>query len=73
MKFLDVKRIDWVPATVIAACVMHNVCLDKNDNFLDYMIDGQQIVENYQTDFMAPTDRNRIAEQIRNDIALTMI
>lgn len=43
-----------MPAAVIAACVLHNVCLDQNDNFLDYMIEGQEIIEDYQTDPVAP-------------------
>lgn len=31
LKFLDMNRSDCIPATVLAACVMHNICLDSGD------------------------------------------
>ena len=35
------KRQNFIPATVLAACVLHNVCLDFNDEFVEeYINDG---------------------------------
>lgn len=31
LKFLDMNRTDLIPATVLATCVLHNICLDYTD------------------------------------------
>ncbi|KAJ8914320.1 hypothetical protein NQ315_011307 [Exocentrus adspersus] len=35
LKFLDMNRTDWIPATVIAACVIHNLCVDEEAALLE--------------------------------------
>lgn len=32
---LDMKRVDLIPKYIIACCVLHNICLLKNDEFPD--------------------------------------
>lgn len=44
LKFLDMNRLDLIPDTIIAACVIHNLCLE-NDGLLnveEYIQDGGQ-------------------------------
>lgn len=31
LKFLDMNKIEMVPHTVLAACILHNICLDHSD------------------------------------------
>ena len=45
LKFLDMNRMDLVPATILAACVLHNVCLDHDDRFLqEYEDEGREFM-----------------------------
>lgn len=43
LKFLDMNRTDYIPQTVLACCVLHNICLE-HDNFLinDYIAEGEE-------------------------------
>lgn len=44
LKYLDMNRTDLIPATVIACCVLHNVCLDYRDLLIDnYIREGEQL------------------------------
>jgi len=41
LKYLDMNRTDLIPATILASCVLHNVCLHHNDTHLEeYVIEG---------------------------------
>ncbi|KYN50325.1 hypothetical protein ALC62_12495, partial [Cyphomyrmex costatus] len=35
LKYLDMNRIDLIPATIVAACVLHNICLYHPDCLAD--------------------------------------
>lgn len=37
-KYLDMNRLDYIPITVLAACVMHNICIDAKDEQLENYI-----------------------------------
>lgn len=46
LKFLDVKRIDWIPKYIVACCVLHNICILQND-----VMDIENVIENnFQND-----------------------
>lgn len=46
LKYLDMNRFDMIPHTVLAACVLHNVCLEHQDLLLEeYIVDGQDHVQ----------------------------
>lgn len=46
LRYLDMERVDLISCTIIAACVIHNVCLMFQDNNLEqYEIEGQQHVQ----------------------------
>lgn len=32
LKYLDMKKIELIPQTIIACCVLHNICLKFDDN-----------------------------------------
>lgn len=36
LQYLDMERIDLIPATIIAACILHNVCLLGADDEIDH-------------------------------------
>ncbi|KAK4886504.1 hypothetical protein RN001_002775 [Aquatica leii] len=38
LKFLDMNRLDCIPATVLATCVLHNICLDSTDLQVEHYI-----------------------------------
>ncbi|KAK3909075.1 Protein ANTAGONIST OF LIKE HETEROCHROMATIN PROTEIN 1 [Frankliniella fusca] len=43
LKYLDMKRIDLIPATIIACCVLHNVCLlGGEENYDDFIQEGEE-------------------------------
>lgn len=49
-KFLDMSRVDLIPFFIIAACVLHNICLEGiDDNVEDFIEEGRepQKEENY--------------------------
>uniref|UniRef100_A0A1Y1KHN8 DDE Tnp4 domain-containing protein n=1 Tax=Photinus pyralis TaxID=7054 RepID=A0A1Y1KHN8_PHOPY len=51
LKFLDMNRHDLIPSTVLAACVLHNICLNFNDLLIeDYVGDGLAHVVNNGND-----------------------
>ncbi|KAK3931341.1 Protein ALP1-like [Frankliniella fusca] len=47
LKYLDMKRVDLIPFTILACCVLHNICIlgkDENNEEIRIMIrEGQQI------------------------------
>lgn len=45
LKYLDMSRTDLIPATILACCVLHNLCLNNSDREIDnYILEG--MVEN---------------------------
>lgn len=52
-KFLDMSRLDLIPCFIIAACVLHNICLEGiDDNVEDFIEEGRDPCEeeNYDDD-----------------------
>lgn len=46
LKYLDMNRTDLIPVTVLAACVLHNLCID-NDFFIEqYINEGLEVQDN---------------------------
>ncbi|KAI4466553.1 hypothetical protein MML48_2g00003457 [Holotrichia oblita] len=39
LRYIDMNRFDFVPATILAACVLHNACLDHGNEFIEEYID----------------------------------
>lgn len=37
---LNMNRLDWAPATILAACVLHNICTLFKDNVDLYILEG---------------------------------
>ena len=47
LKFLDMNRTDLIPGTILAACVLHNICLDFDDLLIEnYIEEGINFVHN---------------------------
>ncbi|CAL1688730.1 unnamed protein product [Lasius platythorax] len=60
LKYLDMSRVDLIPATILACCVLHNICLsDINDEVEDYIVEGNR--ENEQN-----RENNEECEEIGN-------
>lgn len=66
LKYLDMNRHDFIPATVLAACVIHNLCINSDDLQVDdYIIEGRGAVnENEFFEHEHPNNRliNNIGE-----------
>lgn len=61
LKFLDMNRHDLIPAAVLAATVLHNICLDYEDIFIEeYIREGVDHVRN--EDDVAEYPRNLYME-----------
>lgn len=52
LKYLDMYRVDLIPATVLACCVLHNICLNSCDILINqYTEEGRNdILENNDFD-----------------------
>ncbi|KAJ8935146.1 hypothetical protein NQ314_012964 [Rhamnusium bicolor] len=52
LKYLDMTKTEFIPQTVQAACVLHNVCLMHQGNFEQYEEEGLQFlnIQNYDHD-----------------------
>ncbi|KAI4468073.1 hypothetical protein MML48_2g00013131 [Holotrichia oblita] len=35
LRYIDVNRFDFAPATILAVCVLHNACLDHGNEFIE--------------------------------------
>jgi DDE superfamily endonuclease len=45
LKFIDMNVLEAIPATIISACVLHNICLSFNEeNTFNIISDGQQFL-----------------------------
>lgn len=64
LKYLDMNRLDLIPATIIAACVLHNICLNHPDNL------GQIFEEEGRNFMVGNGDLDHQAEQGRNNFPL---
>lgn len=51
LKYLDMNRTDLIPETILAACVLHNICLLHPDELLEqYINEGREFVDNDDPD-----------------------
>jgi len=58
LKYLDMSRIDLIPATILACCVLHNICLgDIDDEVENYIMEGSTETN---------TENNEECDQIEN-------
>ena len=48
LKYLDMIKIDEIPTIIIVACVLHNICLDKEDQYQDFIEDLEVEVNGFQ-------------------------
>ena len=48
LKYLDLLRIQDIPTVIIAACTLHNVCLDSGDQWEDFMGDIEEEVNGFE-------------------------
>jgi hypothetical protein len=66
LKFLDMNRVDYIPATTLACCILHNLCLNDIDSYIDeYIAEGRPYVfGNEDVDNVQNPNRN-INETVR--------
>ncbi|XP_008548993.1 uncharacterized protein LOC106693058 [Microplitis demolitor] len=64
LNYLDMSRLDLIPKTVLAACVLHNICLDDDNNFdeCDEMVNNMNLIDDNQA-------MNMINDEIDMNIA----
>jgi hypothetical protein len=44
LQYLNMNRTDLIPHTIIAACVLHNLCLADDEYIEEYVQEGQQFI-----------------------------
>lgn len=72
LRYLDMNRIDLIPSTIIACCVIHNMCLNYEDEQAEYEDEGRQfLVEPGEQDMNIQEQtgilfRNRLARRVYN-------
>ncbi|KAI4454177.1 hypothetical protein MML48_10g00015058 [Holotrichia oblita] len=53
LKYIDMNRVDLIPDTVLAACVLHNLCLkDKDGEIENYIVEGRQFIGTMDEDIL---------------------
>lgn len=77
LKFLDMSRLDLIPFFIMAACVLHNICLEGiDDDIMEFIEEGREPYdeENNDDDINDPEqiDRHELinGEMKRNNICL---
>ncbi|KAK9703909.1 DDE superfamily endonuclease [Popillia japonica] len=71
LKYVDMNRTDLIPATVLAACVLHNICINCDSINEEYIQEGmniEQIIENdHEEGFIQ--EANMDGRLLRNNLA----
>ena len=47
LKYLDMSRIHEIPIVIIATCTLHNICLDSDDQYEDFMGDSEEEINGF--------------------------
>nr|CAI5863195.1 unnamed protein product [Callosobruchus analis] len=75
------NRTDMIPATLMAACVLHNICLKNPDELLNTYIEegtdtlrniNQNVVGNVQDEVVPRTVLQQEGVQRRNNLAANL-
>nr|CAI5832171.1 unnamed protein product [Callosobruchus analis] len=81
LRYLDMNRTDMIPATLMAACVLHNICLKNPDELLNTYIEegtgtlrniNQNIVGNVQDEVVPRAVLQQEGVQRRNNLAANL-
>ena len=69
LKYVNIAKVVDIPNIVIAACVLHNICLMIDDDFEDFIeVNNEQEVnnfDNFETPHEQASDkRNRIRQHL---------
>lgn len=69
------NKIEYVPATILAACVLHNICIDYPDENVNlYIAEGQEHAErNRPIENVIVQAVNRTGIAIRNEMARSLV
>lgn len=50
LKYIDMNVIDFIPDTILAACVLHNICIDYHDRVNQFVDEGLEAAARCRTD-----------------------
>ncbi|XP_012219683.2 putative nuclease HARBI1 isoform X1 [Linepithema humile] len=48
LKYLDMTRVDLISLTILACCVLHNICLQNIDDIENYILEGTEKNQNIE-------------------------
>lgn len=72
LKFIDMNRHDFIPYVVLAACTLHNICLNYEDLYREqYIIDGRENINN-DDDGLIEAFINQTAKTKRDNISQSL-
>lgn len=68
LKYLDMNRTDLIPATILAACTIHNMCLDHGEiNIEEYINEGMEVNDNMDGNIRIQNCHNEINGNQKRD------
>ena len=45
-RYIDMNRFEWIPAVILSACVLYNICINLKNTSDKFIEEGQQFLEN---------------------------
>nr|CAI5817062.1 unnamed protein product [Callosobruchus analis] len=76
LRYLDMNRTDMIPATLMAACVLHNICLKNPDKLLNtYIEEGTDTLRNINQNVVGNVQHEVLQQegvQRRNNLAANL-
>ena len=69
LQYVDMKRTEAIPATVMACCMMHNICLMfREDNRTEYLTEGLGHAINSSPEYRSPNRQTTTTGKAIRDI-----
>lgn len=74
LRYLDMNRIEFIPATILASCVLHNICLEYGDEANEtYIQEGIEHVVGNTEDVLIHIEQRSETDRVGNDLRNKMV
>lgn len=74
LRYLDMNRIEFIPATILASCVLHNICLQYGDEANErYIQEGNEHVVGNTEDALVHIEQRSETERVGNNLRNKMV
>ena len=65
LKYVDMNRFSFIPCTVMACCVLDNICLQDESDYLEFLMEGMPAVQGNEQEHDEIRDRPRMDDLVR--------